>query len=478
MRQTQRTDNRASEVRSTAEGAKTAAWRGLARLLCGAVILHLSLTVTVFVLGRYALLPSTFDGNGVAVAFASDGARYRADAAALSEALKRDELRDWVGAEHPFHVKLYSICFALFGSWLGFNVVGAEPLNVLCYLATLVLVFSLGRKVCNRRAGLWAMVAVALWPSFLLHTTQFLKDPLFIAEMLALILVMVHWLTRNYSWPRALLTGAAGGLIATALWLTRADMGAMLNATVLLGAMLFVVRQITEGRVRLTNFVGMALVVAATLSVPHVIPNALELGRSPSVARARAEHEALRQAATEAAAHAPTEEVSQTHLWSRVAAHVGDVRRRFVEMYPDAGSNVDSDVQLDSLTDLLRYLPRAAVVGFFAPFPSMWFASGRQVGSAGRLLGGLESLAMYVVEGLALLGLWRGRRQLSVWFLFLVAAMGITALGLVVVNVGTLYRLRYVFLTLLIILAAAGAAHVLARLTKQPRVNRERGMAG
>src|SRR5205085_12346137 len=70
-----------------------------------------------------------------------------------------------------------------------------------------------------------------------------------------------------------------------------------------------------------------------------------------------------------------------------------------------------------SLTDLLRYLPRAAVVGFFAPFPSMWFASGRQVGSAGRLLGGLESLAMYVVEGLALLGLWRGRRQLSVWFL-------------------------------------------------------------
>ena len=85
---------------------------------------------------------------------------------------------------------------------------------------------------------------------------------------------------------------------------------------------------------------------------------------------------------------------------------------------------------------------------------------------------------MYVVEGLALLGLWRGRRQLSVWFLFLVAAMGITALGLVVVNVGTLYRLRYVFLILLIIIAAEGAAHIREVLAKKAREVRERDVAG
>jgi hypothetical protein len=53
-----------------------------------------------------------------------------------------------------------------------------------------------------------------------------------------------------------------------------------------------------------------------------------------------------------------------------------------------------------------------------------------------------------------------------VWFLFSVAAMGITALGLVVANVGTLYRLRYVFLMFLIILAAEGAAHAFDRLLK------------
>jgi hypothetical protein len=40
------------------------------------------------------------------------------------------------------------------------------------------------------------------------------------------------------------------------------------------------------------------------------------------------------------------------------------------------------------------------------------------------------------------------------------------ALGLVVVNLGTLYRLRYVFLILIIILAAEGAAHIVDLLKR------------
>ena len=478
MRQSQQTDSRSEEAPSAEGVAETGAWRSPARLLCAAAILHLALSVTIYGLGRYALFPDTFDSNGVAVAFASDGVRYRAAAAALSAALRGGEIRYWTGADHPFHVKLYSVCFALFGPWLGYNVVGAEPLNILFYLASLVLIFRLGREVFNRRAGLLAAGAVALWSSFLLHTTQFLKDPLFVLGTLALILIIVRWLTRTYSWAEALLTGAAGGLIATALWLTRADMGEMLVATVLLGAVLLVARQLWERRAWTTNSAGMALLVAVTVSVPLIMPHALELGRSPSSARASAEREALRRVADEEATPTTQQEAPQTHLWSRVAAHVGDVRRRFIEMCPNAGSNIDDDVQFKGMADLVRYLPRAAVVGFFAPFPDMWLASGKQVGATGRLLGGLESLAMYAVEGLALLGLWRGRRRLSVWLLLSVAATGMTALGLVVVNVGTLYRLRYVFLILLIIIAAEGAAHIREVLAKKAREVRERDVAG
>jgi hypothetical protein len=45
-------------------------------------------------------------------------------------------------------------------------------------------------------------------------------------------------------------------------------------------------------------------------------------------------------------------------------------------------------------------------------------------------------------------------------------ALGIVALGLVVNNVGALYRLRYPFWTLMVILAAGGLELVCTRLSK------------
>jgi hypothetical protein len=46
------------------------------------------------------------------------------------------------------------------------------------------------------------------------------------------------------------------------------------------------------------------------------------------------------------------------------------------------------------------------------------------------------------------------------WLLFLVATIGMLALGLVVVNAGALFRLRYVFWMLMIIIASRGFARI------------------
>jgi hypothetical protein len=151
------------------------------------------------------------------------------------------------------------------------------------------------------------------------------------------------------------------------------------------------------------------------------------------------------------------------NLLERTAARVGLVRVRFVHTYPDAGSNIDDDVRLNSLRDIVRYSPRAAAIGYFAPFPGMWFTPGKQVGSAGRRLVGAESLLMYVVEVLAACGMWLGRRRLAAWLLFLVAAAGMFAVGLVVANVGALYRIRYLFVIMLTVLAAEAVARSLGR---------------
>ncbi len=110
-------------------------------------------------------------------------------------------------------------------------------------------------------------------------------------------------------------------------------------------------------------------------------------------------------------------------------------------------------MRLTTASDVLRFIPRAAVIGFFAPFPRMWFEHG-SYGSAGRLLSGAETLVMYFLYFGVAACLWRNRRRLETWLLFLVATLGTVALGLVVANAGALYRLRYVFWIMFIIMAA------------------------
>ena len=73
-------------------------------------------------------------------------------------------------------------------------------------------------------------------------------------------------------------------------------------------------------------------------------------------------------------------------------------------------------------------------------------------------------LLTYLIEALAVIGLWQKRRQLSVWLFTFSAILGVTALGLIVVNIGSLYRLRYAFWILLVILGAGGAVHLVSSL--------------
>jgi membrane-associated HD superfamily phosphohydrolase len=83
----------------------------------------------------------------------------------------------------------------------------------------------------------------------------------------------------------------------------------------------------------------------------------------------------------------------------------------------------------------------------------MWIEAG-SFGFATRILSGIETLVMYFLYVLVGLNVWRERRNLKMWLLLLVATIGMLALGLVVVNAGALFRLRYAFWILMIILAA------------------------
>src|SRR6185436_6840430 len=154
---------------------------------------------------------------------------------------------------------------------------------------------------------------------------------------------------------------------------------------------------------------GNALVMLLTIAALVVVPSQLESTTLPGV-------------------RPPTTTLTVTSTIKQMSG-----RRAGFRSYTSQASNIDTDVQFNSIGDVMRYVPRAFVIGFFAPFPRMWVEAG-SFGRAPRLLSGLETLAMYLVYVAAGLCVWRERRNLKMWFVFLVATIGMLALGLVVVN--------------------------------------------
>ena len=422
----------------------------LRHLIIIAICIHIATATGLYLVAKHNVAPNTFDVGGVA-SFASDGRVYQRQIDALDQSLKRDGVRAWLRTPAPVHVKLYSLSYAAFSPLFGRTILSVEPLNLLYYVATLLLVFALGREAYGPKAGLVAATMYLLMlPSFLLHTTQLLKDPLFVVVTLALIFISLKWITTEYTLPGGLLAGALGGVAGASLWLIKHSAWSVVLAIMVLGLALSIASQVHR-RVCLTgNIAGVAIMLGIALAVsyfvtPYYLPKEYWTPHRPADSRTL----------PSASAEFDNEElaVKSVEGFSGPGKSVALARARFV-LYPNARSNVDPDVRFASTMDILRHVPRAFVVGMFAPFPNMWFSRGDQVGKAGRLLSGCETLLMYAIQLLAVTTLWHRRRHLPSWLLVMTALIGVVALGLVVVNVGALYRQRFLFWIVFIIVGA------------------------
>ncbi len=410
------------------------------RWLLLAGVLHVALTTTIFVIGHFQLLPSAFDPNGIGLTFAIDGATYRRLASEMATHGQTYGISPWLDIKSPLHARLYSIPFAIFGRLVGHNILAAEPLNLFYYLAILTVVYLLGREIFNARAGFLAAAIVGLWPSFLLHSTQLIRDPLAITCLLGLLLILVLLLNRVFAWRHALALGAAGAVLVSVFWVARGNMWNAVVVAVGLTLILFSFRMIRERKF----MAGNAVVLASIILVMLFVPSRLE---STTLGGYRAPATPL--AIPSAAQPAPREGV-----FTRAINQIRDRRAGF-RFYNARESDIRGDVQFSSASDIVRFIPNAVVVGFMAPFPRQWIEVG-SYGAAGRLLSGAETLVMYLLYVAVGICLWRERRHVAMWLIFLTATAGLVGLGLVVVNAGALYRLRYVFWIMLIIIAAQG----------------------
>ena len=435
--------------------------RSLLRLLLAAAVLHVVLVIAIALLGNSRALPQTFDTLGVGTSFAIDTGVYRTEAEKMARLMQQGRFPEWwnyaARLRSSAHVRPYSIAFALLGPVAGYRMLAAEPVNLGYYLAILVLTFAIGAELFDRRTGLVAASIVGLWPSLLLYTTQMLRDPLAIFATLLLVLCLVFSIRRSLSLIQAGALAATGAFALLLLWLCKAETWELIYLILFLAAAFCGIGQIKERHLALGRTVSMIALLLFAFSLPRALPM-FRLGDladgGTMTGATQAANDRLTDAVPSSAGSSP---------WARIVRQVAFLRHRFIVRYPTAGSNVDTDVELRGAGDMLRYFPRAVAIGFFAPFPNMWFARGVHTGIAGRLLTGGETLIMYLIIALMAIGLARHRRNVLVWFLFTTAAAGCIALAYVVVNISSLYRMRYPFFILVVILGAAGAVSLWER---------------
>jgi hypothetical protein len=413
-------------------------------LLAGAI--HITLTLAIFLVGHFQLLPGFVDAYGTVGTTSSlpaDAAVYRNLASDLASELQTDGVSAWLALKAPLHCRFYSLLFATIGRLLGHNILAAEPVNLIYYLGILACVNLLGSEVFNVRVGWLAAIITGAWPSLLLHSTQFLRDSLSILCLLGLIAVLTMLLTRSLPWRIGIATGVAGATLLTVFWVLRGNMWNVVILAVGIAIVLLVWRTIRARRFFTGNAIAIVLVFLTMLVVPPRLEStSLSGGRLP---------------VTPLAIPTSTQPAPEENVIVRALSQIVERRAGF-RSYRARESDIDADVRLTSAGDIVRFVPRAAVIGLFAPFPRMWFQRGT-FGFAARLLSGAETLAMYFLYVVAFVAVWRNRRQLGLWLLFLVATIGTIALGLVVVNAGALYRLRYVFWIMFIIMAADTLVH-------------------
>ncbi len=410
------------------------------RHLLLAAAAHIVLTIAIFLAGHFQLLPGTFDENGIGLSFAVDGATYRTLASNMVSEWQTNGFYAWLAMKAPLHCRLYSLSFAIFGKLFGHNILAAEPLNLFYYLGILSCVYVLGREAFNARTGLVAACIVGAWPSFLIFSTQLIRDPLAILCFLALMVLLTLLLTRDLTWPRSIGFGVVGAMLVSTFWVTRGNMWNVVLAAIVVGLALLVHRMIREKKLMAGNIVVMLGIIAAAL----LVPTRFESTTLPGV----------RPPATPLAIPSTLQPPAQQGIGTRVVNQIADRRAGF-RFSTSRASDIDSDVRFNGVGDIVRFIPRAFVIGFFAPFPKMWVQRG-SFGLAGRLVSGVETLAMYFLYVAAGFCVWRERRNRKMWLLFLVATIGMLALGLVVVNAGALYRIRFVFWMMMIVLAAKG----------------------
>ena len=132
-------------------------------------------------------------------------------------------------------------------------------------------------------------------------------------------------------------------------------------------------------------------------------------------------------------------------------------RKSYVDSNPTARSAIDKDVKFRNAWDIIVYIPRALQISLFAPFPGDWFKRGSfESNTFMRRISGVEMCVVYFALSFLPFSIWFWKKRVELWVIMFFSLGVLLIQGLIINNVGTLYRMRYGMLMILVALGMAG----------------------
>jgi len=345
----------------------------------------------------------------------------------------------------------------------------AVPLDALVYASALTAIFNVFCRVTNCRVALIGLAPLVLFPGAIQFYGEIEKDVWAFAGSAWLLFVLVT-LVRSASLARrqcvylvALTFMAAGFGWLVRPYFSMVQLGAF-GCGAIVAALWFCVPGRPSGlAARAACLLCCAVAIALfAADAPGRLWPALIRQNPSNLLGVRADHKPALNCATEPSRLDRLMPASVT----RPLQSIGNLRAGQLAATGYAGSNVDNDVCFARPSDVVRYLPRALQIALFAPFPDMWLGKGVSAGArAMRLMSGAEMLLAYLLLPGILVAAWRARgRRRYVLIILAVVVPIILLLAATIPNIGTLYRMRYGYLQILVGLGMIGWLGVMKRL--------------
>lgn len=421
------------------------------------------------------LFPALQGSSGL---LSADSTYFHSVAVALAESIKIHGWSSWTVYPAPGasgNVAVLGALYAIFNHDPALII----PLNAAIHATTGICLFFIAQKLWDKEVGTYTGIIVAIlfviFPSSLNWYGQVHKDGYAIFGAVLVLYAVVLVLSSPYSRKNLVSSTACAVLgVATVAFVRPYNLKLLFLALLVICffhalSVLFLKNMRQQWRVCFSLSIIAVVVLAGVFLMDYRKDPGHEAGKAyTSLALSKEVWDFHGNGQSYSGAFLPDK--LKGYLKSVAEVRVANI---YYTVSTQAKSGIDLTVMPDRPDAVFAYLPRAVQIALFAPFPSMWF----DTFSVTRLVAVAEMALWYMVAPGIFLSLYY-KRSLAIAGAMLFSLCFLAVYGLVLPNVGTLYRIRYLYLFVFIMIGISGyVSWIMKHTSLLPKYNQGLSLA-